>query len=467
MAPDRRPRYLALVLIALALLRWWLATTPGYPPDLHAYKVWALQSGLVGIQTVYDTKSTLYDYPPLYAYLLAPIGRLYGSMAPEAVRDFPRTFLYGDSPTFSILVKLPPLLFDILMALLLARIARRWGLWRRKSWLGWLPALLYLGLPPALIDSGHWGQPDVVHTFWVLLGLTLILRGRPEWGWVCAGLACLMKPLAVPFLPLLALATLVRWGWWRSFRAGAAGLATILAGFLPFLLTGRAAATAQRVLLDVDVMNFTSVNGHNLWMLVKFWYPADQPLLGPLSYGVAAQILFGAAYLYILWTAWNRERGMLSAASAQTAGSGAPRFPIGRGGRPLHGELHWYLAAACVASAFFTLSTHMHENHAFALFPLLILLAGESRGWFALLLVAAFSIGINMLTHDILLANNVWSKIGGDSGYYHPDNFRTLSWLELVAMKLNSLVTIGICGTLLVALRRFRPSAGDPRASVH
>lgn len=450
--PSRRPRYLALILIALALVRWWLATTPGYPPDLYAYKVWSLQAGTQGIQTVYDSRSSLYDYPPLYAYLLAPLGRLYATITPAAVRDFAATRAFADSATFSILVKLPPLLFDLLLALLLARLAHRHRLWRGRTWLGWLPALLYLWLPPALIDSGHWGQPDVIHTFWILLGLTLILRGRPEWGWAAATLGCLMKPLALPYLPLLACATLVVSGWGRALRAGAVGLATIVAGFLPFLLTGRAAATMERVFLDVDVMNFTSVNGHNLWMLVKFWHPADQPLLGPISYGMAGQALFAAAYAFILWSLWRLERDRVA---------GASRMPIGRGALDLRAQQHWYLAAACVASAFFSFSTHMHENHAFALFPLLLVMAGTSRRWMALALVAAASIAVNMLTHDLILARDVWSRIGGDSGYYHPDAFRNLSWLELAAAKLNSLVTLAICGVLLAALRRFRPSGAD------
>jgi hypothetical protein len=458
--PDRRPRHLALILIGLVILRWWLATTPGYPADLHAYKVWALQAGLSGVQTVYDDRHSLYDYPPLYAYLLAPVGRLYGWMAPAAVREFPHTRLFGDSATLSILVKLPPLVFDILIALLIAHLAYRQRLWLRRTWCGWLPALLYLCLPPALIDSGYWGQPDVIHTFWIMLGLTLILAGRIELGWACAALACLMKPLAIPYLPLLALAALIRAGWWRTLRGGLVFLGTLVAGFLPFLLTGRAETAIRRVFLDVGLMPFTSVNGHNLWWLARAWYPADYPLIGPISYANAGMFLFGIAYAFILWTVWRLETGRVRAA-------GTGRFAIARGAEPLATQMHWYFAAAAVAYSFFTFSTHMHENHSFAVLPFLILLAGRGRRWMIYLWVAAFSIAVNMVTHDIILARDLWSHVGGVSHYYHPDMFRNLSYLELLMAHGNAILTLVLCGILLVGFERFRRSATTPPSSAH
>src|SRR5436190_1038635 len=74
----------------------------------------------------------------------------------------------------------------------------------------WVVASLYLVQPAVFVDSGRWGQPDAIHTFLVLLALAFVLRGRTAFGWIPMTLACLMKPLALPFVPLLALATLRR-----------------------------------------------------------------------------------------------------------------------------------------------------------------------------------------------------------------------------------------------------------------
>jgi len=455
---ERRPRGLLLVLLLMLLLRWWLATTPGYPPDLHAYKRWALTAGLVGIESVYDGR--LYDYPPLYAYLLAPVGRLYGAIAPEATERYETTRTFGDSRTFSLLVKLPPLAFDLLLALLLGLLAWRQRMWTRlRSGGGWFPAWLYLLLPPALICAGYWGQPDVIHTFWVFLGLALILRGRPEWGWGAAALGALMKPLALPFFPLLALATLVVCGWRRLFTAGVVAVATYVAGYLPFILTGRTTLVFERLFTDMGLMPYASVNGHNLWWLLAPWKPADVPHFGPITLTMIGQALFLAALALIFILLWRIERPRF-AASGRHLWSGRRR-------RPLAQEHHWFLAAAATALAFFTLSTHMHENHSFTAFPFIVLLAGLGRRWLVYAVVFGFSIGINMLLHDIYLANEFFSQLGGVSSMYHPDLYRNLSWGEVIISYGNSLLTVTLFGLLLVWFLRFRRDRAVPPASAH
>jgi hypothetical protein len=129
--------------------------------------------------------------------------------------------------------------------------------------------------------------------------------------------------------------------------------------------------------------------------------------------------------------------------------------------------MHWYFAAAAVAYSFFTFSTHMHENHSFAVLPFLILLAGRGRRWMIYLWVAAFSIAVNMVTHDIILARDLWSHVGGVSHYYHPDMFRNLSYLELLMAHGNAILTLVLCGILLVGFERFRRSATTPPSSAH
>src|SRR5215471_17061459 len=102
----------------LLLARIALLFTPGYGPDLLSYESWALQAGVHGVHTVYDppeasgvlrTESVRFDYPPVYAYLLAPIGAAYGRAEPGIVENYKGTQALGA------LVKLPPLMFDLLI----------------------------------------------------------------------------------------------------------------------------------------------------------------------------------------------------------------------------------------------------------------------------------------------------------------------------------------------------------------
>ena len=446
-----KPRFLGLVILVLLVLRWWLGTLPGYPHDLGAYKEWALRGGTRGIETLYDEGST-YDYPPLYGYLLAPSGRIYAWIHPayaEAYLDREARRSLPYSGAFSLLVKIPPLAFDILLAGLLGILTFRCGVWRReRTWLGWAPALLYLAHPAVLFLSGYWGQPDAIETFLILLSLTLILLRRPELGWIAAALACLMKPVAAPYLPLLAMATLLRSGWRRLLTGGLAGAAVGVAGFLPFLVTGRGEMVFAKFFADIDIMPFTSVNAHNLWWLLGAWRPANEPWLGPLTPKVVGLLLFALAYLTILGWLWRSE------ARRRTGGDAATR---------LEGDAPWFLAAAAIGFSFFTLSTHMHENHLFPVLPFLLLMAGRGRRWAWIFVIAGLSILVNMVTHDIIIGERWLRYIGGTTNYSHPDLGRPLSGLEWVLAYGNAWVVVATYAFLMVSMLRRRGTVKPSR----
>jgi Gpi18-like mannosyltransferase len=278
-------RTLVILLLVFVGLRVVLGLLPGYPPDLETFKRWAVWGALNGVHTVYD-KGSNFDYPPLYAFILTPFGAIEEELRPSYARQFlhiprDRVTRIDYSPVFSLLVKIPPLLFDLLMAVVVALLVHRYGLWRwSRDWGGWLPASMILFHPAILYVSGYMGQPDSVHTSLTLLALTLILLRHPELGWAAAALACMTKPLAAPYLPLLALATVMRMGFKRSCTAALASWATLALVFTPFMLTGRIETAFQRIFGDWDLLPLTSVNGHNLWWLVGGWQSADEPMLG-------------------------------------------------------------------------------------------------------------------------------------------------------------------------------------------
>jgi hypothetical protein len=86
----------------------------------------------------------------------------------------------------------------------------------------------------------------------------------------------------------------------------------------------------------------------------------------------------------------------------------------------------------------------MHENHHFTVLPFLVLLAGTGRRWLWLTLAVALSAVVNMAIHDWTLAQDVWSKIGGASGYFHIDFNRPLSNLEYWVANLNAVAVLGL-----------------------
>lgn len=425
---DRRPRFVFGILLLILVVRLWTMALPGYPPDLNAYKSWSFAAGLRGVHTLYDG-DPLYDYPPLYGYLLAPIGKVYSWLYPPS--EFRRTMGLEDDEgapertekeredtrrramkTLNVLVKVPPLLFDALMAGLLGVMVVRYRLWgTARSWRGWAPALIYFGLPAILMVSSYWGQPDAVETFFCLLALLLILRRQPELGWICAALGLLMKPLAAPIFPLLALATLMKCGWRRLLSGGVVGMAAGLIGFLPFLLNGRTQTLIDRLIRDIDAMPYTSVNGHNLWWLTGAWRPATEPMLGPISAKQIGLALFLAAYAFVLVWVWKREqRARQALPVSQTTDQ-----------RDLGPDAHWFLAGGVLFLSFFALSTHMHENHLLPAIPFFLLLAGRTKAWLWAFLAVGAAVFINCVTHDLILGDLILSKVGGASGVFAPD----------------------------------------------
>ena len=128
---------------------------------------------------------------------------------------------------------------------------------------------------------------------------------------------------------------------------------------------------------------------------------------------------------------------------------------------------HWYVATAATGFSFFTLSTHMHENHLFLVIPVLALFAGWGRKWSWLYVIVTLSILTNLATHDLLLGEHVLSKIGGPTEFFSApiasykatggDLTRTayLSKLELGLSYVNSVVTLGAWATLMWWMARW------------
>ena len=271
------------------------------------------------------------DYPPLYVYMLAPLGKIYGWFAGPADHRLAESEV---QPSLTLLVKFPPLLFDLAIAFLLYGIGPgrrpppppRAGAVRRErprpatTTSPW--SVHARRLPPESggpFNDGYWGEPDSVHCFFVLAAFLALgsrtariggLRRRtddaaadrrrrrtappaPGWpAWVLLTLATLMKPLGAPFFPLLLVLSLAFAGLRSTLLGiGAAAGATLLV-FAPFLVHGQGVEVARRVVGDVSLMAYTSSNAHNLWWVLGPWRDAEKPWLGPLTSTQVSLVLF-------------------------------------------------------------------------------------------------------------------------------------------------------------------------------
>ena len=87
-----------------------------------------------------------------------------------------------------------------------------------------------------ILDGAIWGQTDGVPIFFLLLAIVAIQAQRPVWAGALLGLAVMVKPQPVIFIPILLWYVLLTAGWRDLARASLAGLITILLICSPFLL---------------------------------------------------------------------------------------------------------------------------------------------------------------------------------------------------------------------------------------
>jgi len=222
------------------------------------------------------------------------------------------------SALFTFLSKTPALLFDaVLAAILYGLVAHRrtWGAARAGPDWGRTAAFVYLWNPVVLWYSAYSGTPDSIHSSLMLASLALLGAGRLAGASVSLSAAGMMKPLAAPLVPLLAVVAAARGGVRGVLLAGSAGLATAVLAFLPFLLAGKGAVVLDRVLGDVDAMPFMSVNAHNLWWLLGGWKDATVPIVA----GMTPKTIGVALFLTALTALLARSRSWLSGKGAELA----------------------------------------------------------------------------------------------------------------------------------------------------
>jgi hypothetical protein len=418
-------RLLALAALLYLGLRGALLFTPGYDGDMRWYRGWALAAVRHGVTAVY--RESHMDYPPLYAYVLAPLGHAYVALVPSELERRPR----GDLRVWTALVKLPPLVADIAIAALLFAVARRRAE-PSPAWRAALPAA-YLLNPAVVFDTGYWGQPDSIHAFFVLASLLLV--SGPAWAlaWPALALGALMKPLAAPFAPLLLAAGLVRQGLRRTLLGLGLGLATAVLVFAPFLLAGEGPAVAARVLGDLDILPFTSVNAHNLWWALGPWREARAPLLGPLTATRLGLLLFAGTYGAILVRGralWRED-------------SGEDLVPA---------------LGAAVAASFFMLATHMHENHLFQVLPLLVVLLPRGRAFGWLYALVSLAVLANLVLHDPLIPGRWPFTLGGETALVRSSHSRSFFEAELLAVRAAVAFNLALFPLALHTLLRGGPS---------
>jgi hypothetical protein len=388
----------ALLLLGLAL------RLPGLPltgsPDTYIWKVWAYTAATRGLTAAYPLQgrdgwpplsldtlaavragrilpgATSYarhggptDYPPGAVAVLWLVGKVYQAVfAPD----------FTNSPTFSVLLKLPLVLADALTAALIGWAVRRRAGPARPA-LPWLAACAYWLNPAVIVAGAVLGYLDALYALPLTAALLLAALGRFGASGAAWALAFMMKLQGLFVAP--ALAVLGVRGGARGLARGALGAALVIAATCaPFALRGSLIGVVAGVGGNIPGLgpgsaeDYLSANQVNLWWLWSYFWEAGAERAGP---GVLTRIVpvsmireMGVADLN-LWT-----QGLFLAFLLGTTGLWLWRR--GRRGGPLAVAdlfllpLHFWGATMLLAS--------IHENHLLGALPLLALLAALAAG---------------------------------------------------------------------------------------
>jgi Gpi18-like mannosyltransferase len=332
--------HLALAVASLPLPEWG---------DGALFQLWAGQVAETGIGTAYATHAApelRYDWPPLYLYLSKAIGLVYRA-AGWRERFGPT------GPVLSLLLKLPMIGLNLLVGWLLFRLATR--LEAERS-LARSVAAAWLWNPAIALATDVFGYQDALHTALLVATASALVAGTTPWAAAGLALVALSKPQAWIFLvPFGAYFLRTRDGA-ACARGAALAVLVLLLVLSPFLAAGQLAEVARAHLAMPGLHPWPSALAHNLWWLIypasdEASFPSDRSpaLLGLSPRGLALVMVTACA-------AWVTAR-LVRQPSPQRLVS----------------------LSALLAFAFFMLATQVHENHLYAMFPLLALGAAGSR----------------------------------------------------------------------------------------
>lgn len=357
---------LATVLLLYVAIGW---LSPGYVADMDNGKVWIRWLARNGLSNAYRIPM---DYPPLALYPFALAGAIYQAIADPGFNEGAAR----QSQLLTLLLKMSGITFHVALAGLIYVLARQ-----RGPRVAFLASAVYAANPAVAYDVPHLGQTDPLVAGFTVAGVGALVARRPALGGVAFALAALSKPQAWALLPIVAWALFRGLGPRASARAGLAGLATLVLVLLPWILGNRIYQLPRffEYLSTRSTANSAiSADAHNIWWIPTLlngeWVADSQPLVGPLSYGVAG-LLLGAAWLGFMLVAADRL--------------------------PRREDL--YLVAGAATFGFFMLMVRAHENHSYLALPLLVLAAVHAPARWGLVGLSTAGLLLNLALHDPLL----------------------------------------------------------------
>jgi Gpi18-like mannosyltransferase len=345
---DALPRQVVILLLVALLIRLPIAPFRGFFADVWYYMFWGFAFIHSSFHNYYHASDA--NYPPLTPYLFAIVARIYYTLANHWPAAFPPVhyFVFLPDPThnspyssLTFFAKIPIMIGDLVAIWAIYDIAQRV---RSARW-ALLAAGLYAFSPVVLYDGVLWGQTDGLGMTFIILAVRYLLLKKDVMVGVMLGLALMLKPQPLIFIPLI-LFYILRWHGWRpAWQATAAFGAVVIILCAPFLIPPHPGILSLFANEGYTIAGVhTTSSAFNMWYIVAPLHRYDTPILGPFTPNLIGYAIFGVFFLVaLIGVFFDRSFAML-----------------------LQG-------ASIVAVAFFDFTTLQHERYMFPVVVTLLL----------------------------------------------------------------------------------------------
>jgi GPI transamidase subunit PIG-U len=212
-SPPFRPGLIVVVAVIAALLKVVIALTSLGTNDVLAFYQFAKAVDIHGLTWLYE-HSILFNHPPLIGYFLGALAGLEH-----------QPFWQQNGLTFPFFLRLPGIIADFAVLLLVLSVAQKYPHLRPPRW----ALFLFAASPVSIMVTGFHGNTDPLLVFFLLLASIMAVHGRPALCGVSLALACQVKIIPLLLLPIFFLV-------WVNWRRTSLFLGSFLVSSIIFCL---------------------------------------------------------------------------------------------------------------------------------------------------------------------------------------------------------------------------------------
>lgn len=314
---DTKSIVFLLFFAFFARILFSLIFNTGHPTDLTNFKVWAMDVNKKGIFDFFQPapKGTWCDYPPGYIWILYFFGKIYSFIDP--------TFANWSGSVFSMFIKLPGIISDILSTYAIYYLSRRYV----PTQIAMASATIFAFQPAIFYESAVWGQMDSVTLLFLILSIIFLIDKKYDLAILITALNCMMKPQGILLIPLIAFVSIYNTslGFFYNKKSDSInalkkiGLGFLYSFLLVFTLTLPITKNFVNVIpwlfehytAQANLYPYSAIQSFNLWAITGLWQNDSRTILG-ISHKIWGLFLYAvfyafACYYYVLKSKSEKE----------------------------------------------------------------------------------------------------------------------------------------------------------------